>query len=156
MRLRLAKRKKNEALERHWRRLELEEMAGHLEDMLMTRLFEMLDMETTITFMNSNIVSAKAALRVMAASDDGSSLVSKGTTISRRMSISWSLSIYIESIEERRASTSKMADDWIKEVVYKMVFRRVMENLPCSGQYEKDESGGEGDTAAVPQQARRV
>ena len=121
----MTKRKKSETLERHLRRLELEGMAGQLEDMLMTRMFEMLDEETTITFMNSNLVSAKTALRVMAASDDGSSLVSKGTTISRRMSISWSLIIYTESIEERRASTSKMADDWIKEVVYKMVFRRI-------------------------------
>ena len=99
MRLRLAKRKKNEVLEKLWKRLELDEMADHLEAMLMTRLFEMLDRETSIILVDSNVVSAKAALSVMAASDDRSSLFSKGTTISRRMCISWSLSINIVSIE---------------------------------------------------------
>ena len=122
MRLSLAKRKKKEVLEKFWRRLELDEMADHLGDMLMTRLFERLDRKISITLVDSNVGSAKAALRVMAASDDRSSLFSKGTTISRRMCISWSLSINIESIEEKKAADSEMAEEWIKEVVYENVF----------------------------------
>ena len=130
MRLRLAKRKKNEVLEKLWKRLELDEMADHLEAMLMTRLFEMLDRETSIILVDSNVVSAKAALRVMAASDDRSSLFSKGTTISRRMCITWSLNINIESIDERKAAESEMAEEWIKEVVIENVFQRARENIP--------------------------
>ena len=50
VRLRLAKSKKSEAMERHTRRLELEEMADHLKGVLITRLFNMLDEATIITF----------------------------------------------------------------------------------------------------------
>ena len=46
MRLRLAKRKKAEAVEKHRRKQELEEMADHLKSVLVTRLFDMLDEET--------------------------------------------------------------------------------------------------------------
>ena len=49
MRPRLARRKKNEAVEKHQQKLELEEMADHLKDVLMTRLFDMLNKETIIT-----------------------------------------------------------------------------------------------------------
>ena len=54
VRLRLAKSKKSEAMERHTKRLELEEMADHLKGVLITRLFNMLDEETTITFLDSD------------------------------------------------------------------------------------------------------
>ena len=54
MRPRLARRKKNEAVEKHQRKLELEEMADHLKDVLMTRLFDMLNKETIITLMDSS------------------------------------------------------------------------------------------------------
>ena len=66
----------------------------------------------------------------MAASDDRSSLFSKGTTISRRMCISWSLSINIVSIEKKKAADSEMAEEWIKEVVYENVFQRAREHIP--------------------------
>ena len=101
----------------------LEEMADHLKGVLITRLFNMLD-ETTITFLDSKLLSAKAAIRVMAASDSLGSLGSKGSITSRRMNISWSLNIQIESIDERRAATSKMAMEWLRELVCEM------ENMP--------------------------
>ena len=129
IRLRLARRKKSEAIERHNRMLELEDMSDHLKDVLMTRLFDMLDEETTITFLDSKLLSAKAAIRVMASENVGS-LVSTGSITSRRMNISWSLNIHIESIEERRTAISKIAMEWLREVVCEMVAIRSMEKLP--------------------------
>ena len=85
MRLRLAKRKKAEAVEKHRRKQELEEMADHLKSVLVTRLFDMLDEETLIPIADSDLMSARATLRVLAASDNVESLSNSGNLTSRKM-----------------------------------------------------------------------
>ena len=124
MRLRLARRKKCEAVEKHRRKWELEELADHLKGVLMTRLFDMLNKETNITLMDSKLLSARAAIRVMAASDSVDSLVSSGSMTSRRMHISWSLNIEIQSMDDRRTALLDMAREWLSEVVCRRVVVR--------------------------------
>ena len=124
MRLRLARRKKYEAVEKYQRKWELAEMADHLKDVLMNRLFEMLNKETNITLMDSKLLSARASIRVMAASDSLDSMVSSGSMTSRRMHISWSLNMVIQSIDDRRTSMLDMAREWLSEVVCRRVIMR--------------------------------
>ena len=131
MRIRLARRKTCEALEKYKRKGELADMADHLKDVLMKRLFEMLNKETNITLMNNKLLSAKASIKVMAASSSLDSMVSSGSMISRRMHISWSMNIVIQSVDDRRTSLLDMAREWLDDVVCRRV---VMENerMPAS------------------------
>ena len=117
MRLRLAKRKKAEAVEKHRRKQELEEMADHLKSVLVTRLFDMLDEETLIPIADSDLMSARATLRVLAASDNVESLSNSGNLTSRRMHISWSLKIEIQSLDDRKAALLAMAKEWLWEIL---------------------------------------
>ena len=61
-RIRMARGKKCEALEQYKRKYELEDMADHLKDVLVTRLFDMLSKETNIALMNTELLSAKASI----------------------------------------------------------------------------------------------
>ena len=67
----------------------------------------------------------------MAASDRKGSLCSKGRITIRRMNISWSLNIQINSIDKSREATSKIAMQWLRELVCELG------EYAQSGQYEE-------------------
>ena len=71
--------------------------------------------------MNTELLSAKASIKVMAASSSSDSMISSGSMISRRMHISWNLNIVIQSADDRRTSLLDMAREWLEDVVCQRV-----------------------------------